>query len=209
MQRVPPRSRAETIEAVPHLKAIEAAGHEMPSSYLVMAHRPEILEAFSTLARVTMGRGTTDRSLKLLVAQMVSRVTGCMYCQAHTGENATNVGVDPEKVAALFEFETDPRFTDAERAALRMARDSAVIPNAVTDEHFEALREHFTSEQIVEIVSAACVFAFLNRYNDTLANDLGAGSIEWASAHLGPVGWEVGKHAPTQHAATEHATTGS
>ena len=161
-----------------------------------MAHRPEILSAFTQLSAAVLGPGTIDRGLKFLVAQMVSRVTGCCYCQAHSGRAAYGTGVAAEKIAALWEFESEEQFSDAEHAALRLARDSAVLPNAVTDGHFVTLRKHFDEPQIVELVSVASLYAFLNRYNDTLANDLEDPATEWASAHLAPGGWELGKHAP-------------
>ena len=196
MHRVPPRSRDDVVAAAPALAGMERRAGFIPNSYYVMAHRPEIHEAFTRLTAAVLGRGTVDRGLKFLVAQMVSRVSGCQYCQAHTGRAASNMGASPEKVAALWEFETDPAFDEGERAALRLARDSALIPNAVTDAHFVELREHFDDAQIVELVSAASLYGYLNRYNDTLANDLEDGALEWASAHLSPSGWEVGKHAP-------------
>ncbi len=196
MHRVPPRSRDDVVAAAPVLADMERRAGFIPNSYYVMAHRPEILEAFTRLTAAVLGRGTVDRGLKFLVAQMVSRVSGCKYCQAHSGRAASNMGASPEKVAALWEFETDPAFDEGERAALRMARDSALIPNAVTDAHFVELREHFDDAQIVELVSAASLYGYLNRYNDTLANDLEDGALEWASAHLSHSGWEVGKHAP-------------
>ena len=197
MNRVPPRSRDEVLEAVPFVERVANAVGYIPTSYRVMSHRPEILEAFSRLAPAVMGRGTVDGGLKSLIALMVSTVTGCRYCQAHQGRNAVDRGgVPASKLNAVWEFETDPQFSPAERAALRMARDSAVIPNAVTDGHFTELREHFSDPQIVEMVSAAALFGFLNRFNDTLANDLEDPNVEWASAHMAEAGWEIGKHAP-------------
>jgi alkylhydroperoxidase family enzyme len=53
-------------------------------------------------------------------------------------------------------------FSDAERAALRLARDSAV-PNATTPAHFEDLRRHYSERQIIDLVAAISLFGFLNR----------------------------------------------
>jgi uncharacterized peroxidase-related enzyme len=185
------------LEAAPSVARLEQAVGFIPTSYRVLAHRPEILEPFRQLAAAVLGNGTVEPGLKSLVALMVSTVTGCRYCQAHQGHSAVNRGgVEEAKILAIWEFETDPLFSPAERAALRMARDSAVIPNAVTDAHFEELRKHFADPQIVELVSAASLFGFLNRFNDTMANDLEDHNIEWASAHMAEAGWEVGKHAP-------------
>ena len=204
MSRVQPRSNEEVAAVLPGFAEFAARG--LPTSYRVLAHRPEILEAFNPLFAAIMVGGEVERGLKQMLVHMVSRVTGCRYCQAHTAQFGVEAAdVPAEKMRHLWDFETAPGFSDAERAALRLARDSALIPNAVTDEHFTALRGHFSDPQIVEIVAALSLFGFLNRFNDTLANELEAGSIAWAGEHLAPIGWELGKHAPAESAADAEA----
>ena len=34
----------------------------------------------------------------------------------------------------------------------------------------------------------------MNRYNDSLATVTDQESVDWATTHLGPLGWEIGKH---------------
>jgi hypothetical protein len=87
-------------------------------------------------------------------------------------------------------------FSDADRAALRLAHHAALVPNAVTDEDFEELRGHFDDGEIVELMTMIALFGFLNRWNDTLATDLEATPLALASDVIGPAGWEPGKHAP-------------
>ena len=48
---------------------------------------------------------------------------------------------------------------------------------------------------MVEIVSVISMFGWLNRFNDTLANELEDDAVAFASEHLEQAGWEVGKHA--------------
>ncbi len=68
------------------------------------------------------------------------------------------------------------------------------MPNAVEDAHFEALRQHFGDEEIVELVAVVALFGFLNRWNDTMATTLEAGPLAFAERQLGGRGWTVGKH---------------
>jgi len=82
------------------------------------------------------------------------------------------MGITAEKIASVFEFETSPLFSDAERAALRVAWHGALQPNAVTDEDFEALKAHFSEREIVEIVAVLSLYGFLNRWNGTLQTEL-------------------------------------
>jgi uncharacterized peroxidase-related enzyme len=168
----------------------------VPHSLLTMAHRPSIAAAWATLAGAVTGDGTVERPLKQMVAYVASATHGCRYCQAHTGQKAAGLGVDIEKLQSAFEFETSELFSDAERAALRLARDAALVPTGVTDEHFVELRRSFSDEQIVELVAVIAMFGWLNRWIDAMATTVEASPLQWAQANLGDTGWEAGDHAP-------------
>ena len=98
------------------------------------------------------------------------------------------------KIAAIWRFESSELYTDAERAALRFARDAAIVPNGVTEEHFVELRRHWDDGQIVELLSVVSLFGFLNRWNDTMATELEEIPGAFAGEQLGPGGWNPGKH---------------
>ncbi|MDA0240488.1 MAG: carboxymuconolactone decarboxylase family protein [Proteobacteria bacterium] len=169
------------------------------NSFRTMAIWPELAEAFGNLAATVNFSGTElPVEIKRLVSHVVSRSSGCQYCAAHTGFQATRSGgVPAEKIEAAFEYETNPMFSEAERAALRVAQGAAAVPNAVTDEDFDELKKHFTDRQIVELVGQISVFGFLNRWNDTMATELESTPIKYAEEHLADSGWEVGKHKAT------------
>lgn len=195
MPHVRPIAREALDKYEPFFQVAEQMmGGFVPNSLFTMAHRPEILEAFMRLAGTVNGPGAVDPGLKQLVAYVASNAAGCRYCQAHTSAHASHAGVAAEKIEHAFEFETHPVFSDAERAALRLARDSALVPNLVEADHFEALRRHFDEPQIVELVAVCALFGFLNRWNDTMSTELEAVPRAFAEQHLTASGWEVGKH---------------
>jgi uncharacterized peroxidase-related enzyme len=195
MPQVQPLPREQLAPFEPYFQAAEQMmGGFVPASLFTMGHRPEILQAFLLLAGTINGPGMVDPGLKQLVAYVASNAAGCRYCQAHTSAHATHVGVAIEKIEHAFEFETHAIFSDAERAALRLARDAALVPNLVEAEHFTALRRHFSEPQIVELVAVCALFGFLNRWNDTMATTLEAVPRAFATAHLAGAGWTVGKH---------------
>ena len=177
----------------------EAAKNRMgfvPNSQLIMARRPEVLRAFAQLGAAINGPSSTiTPQLRNMVSQMASRAAGCGYCMAHTAHTAERVGIAAEKENALWEFETSPLFSAAERAALRVAQGAAQVPNAVTDADFTELKQHYIDAQIVDIVAVIALFGFLNRFNDTMATELEASPIEAGERYLAERGWTVGKHA--------------
>jgi len=195
MPNVRPLSREALSQFEPFFQvAEEMMGGFVPNSLFTMGHRPEILQAFMMLAGTVNGPGTVDPGLKQLVAYVASNAAGCRYCQAHTSAHASHAGVHVEKIEHAFEFETHPVFSNAERAALRLARDSALVPNLVRAEHFDALRRHFDEPQIVELVAVCALFGFLNRWNDTMSTELESVPRSFAERHLAASRWDAGKH---------------
>jgi uncharacterized peroxidase-related enzyme len=196
MPRIAPLEIEEAGDLRPLLEASEQRMGFLPNSQRILAHRPEILRAFRTLADAINGPSATiDRSLRSLVAQMASRAAGCAYCIAHTAHSAARSGISDEKEAALWEYETSPLFSDAERAALTVARGAAQVPNAVSDADFAELKRHFSDAQIVEIVAVIALYGFYNRFNDTLATALEAAPLASGRRFLAEKGWTPGKHA--------------
>ena len=196
MAHVEPLSREDLPEFEGLFRATERAGGYIVNSILTMGRRPEMLRTWIDFFRTVMGPGLVSQELKQLVAHVASTSAGCRYCQAHTAGAAELRGVSVERVEAVYEFESSPLFDEAERAALRLGRDAALLPNLATSEHFEALREHFSDDEIVELVAAIAIFGFLNRWNDTMATALEEEPLSFASEHLRNAGWEPGKHRP-------------
>lgn len=166
-----------------------------PNDVLTMARWPALLAAMEQLVTVVYAPGEVDPVLKRLVAYLVSGVAGCRYCQAHTAHGAVQMaGGDAAKLAAIWAFETDPIFSDAERAALNFAFHAAQQPGAVEASHFVALEAHFSTRAIMELAAMVSLFGFLNRWNDTLATELEDKPLAFAQANLAADRWSAGKH---------------
>ena len=158
-----------------------------------MARRPEILRAFSELITQIWNTGSLPKYLKPLIGIIASVSGGCRYCQAHEAVDARMRDVPEDKLAAVWDFERSPLYSEAERAALRFARDAALVPNEVSPAHFDELRRHWDDGQIVEMLAVIGLFGFLNRWNDTMATSLEEIPVEIASRAYGSH-WEPGKH---------------
>jgi uncharacterized peroxidase-related enzyme len=167
----------------------------IPNSVLIMQRKPKLVQAFTQMsAAIWDPAGKVDNKLKRLISHVASRAAGCRYCMAHTAEGAHKLGVDDAKLAAVWDYQTSPLFTPAERAALDVAVAAGNVPNAVTDEMFAELRKHWDEEQIVEIIAVIAMFGFLNRWNDTFATPLEESPLAFGETHLAAQGWDAGKH---------------
>ncbi|MAG34600.1 MAG: fusion protein [Deltaproteobacteria bacterium] len=194
MPRVEPLPREELGEFEPFFETIEQVMGFVPNSMLTLGRAPDLLRAFSGLSGAVLGTTSLPPTLRQLIALVASQSAGCRYCQAHSSHGAEMMGVDEEKIAAAFEFETSPLFDEKERAVLRVARDAACVPNRTTDAQFDDLKAHLDEREIVEIVAVISLFGWLNRWNDTLATTLEAGPLAFAESTLARSGWEVGRH---------------
>lgn len=178
-------------------EVIERSNGYIPNSYLLLAHRPSILKAFMDLSKaVIRDEGTLDRGFRFLIAYMSSRTAGCQFCQAHNLQSAARWGVPDEKLAAIWDYEGSPLFSEGERAAFDLARAAATVPNSATDEVFTRLKQHFSNPQIVEIVAVISLFGWLNRFNDSLHTELDEHTLSWA-ADFGlaqKTGWDPSDH---------------
>jgi len=166
-----------------------------PNSIQTMARRPEIVRAFMQLNKAVLYEGTVSEDLKMLVSLIASQAAGCRYCQAHMANLSKIYKASEAKISKVWEFETSELFSDAERAALRVACYGAMTPNQATQEHFDELYKHFDEGQVVEIVASIALFGYLNRWNDTMATELEELPAQVADATIGQsFGWEAGKH---------------
>ena len=167
----------------------------VPNSILIMQRKSKLAKALAQLtAAIWDPEGKVDRGLKRLIAHVASRAAGCQYCMAHTAGGALHFGIEDRKLAAVWDYQTSPLFSAAERIALDFAIAAASVPNAVTDEMFANLRKHWDEEQIIEITGVIATFGFLNRWNDTLATPLEDEPIAVGEKFLAPHGWSPGKH---------------
>jgi uncharacterized peroxidase-related enzyme len=166
-----------------------------PNSVITMYHRPEIAYAFIALNKSVMeNKGKVTSGLKRLIGFISSNTAGCQYCQAHTIRAAERYGAPDEQMEHIWEFETHPAFSDAERIALEFALKSSLQPNEVDDELSDRMRLHWNEGEIVEILGVVALFGFLNRWNDSMGTQMEDGAIESGQKHLSNHGWDVGKH---------------
>jgi uncharacterized peroxidase-related enzyme len=202
-QRVRPSPRIEPLppEHSPELKEqFEAMRRNLgfiPNSILIMQRKPKLAKALSQLTTAVWDPDSmVERGFKRLIAHVASRAAGCQYCMAHTAGGALHFGVEDEKLAAVWDYQTSPLYSAAERAALDFALAAATVPNEVTDEMFAEMRRHWSEEQIVEIAGVIALFGFLNRWNDTMATPLEDEPIQVGEKFLARGGWSPGKHGP-------------
>jgi 4-carboxymuconolactone decarboxylase len=77
-------------------------------------------------------------------------------------------GVTEAQLMALPDFENSPAFSDVEKLVIRYAAAMTNTPVEVSEELFEALRQHFHERQLVELTSAIAWENYRARFDHAL-----------------------------------------
>ena len=153
----------------------------LPTDVLSLCQWPKLLQILGGLVHTGLQTREVHPTLKRLISTIIIYTQGCTYSSAHSSYGASQLGVDEEKIATVFEFETSPLFTDAESALLRVVWHGALQASAVEDTDCEALQAHFPDREIVEGVAVLSLCGFLNRCNATINFELEAPPAAFAA----------------------------
>jgi alkylhydroperoxidase family enzyme len=111
----------------------------------IWAHRPGVAAAWLSALEEMHLRGCLPERLRELVRLRIAAITTCQACMVARKSDT----VTEEDLACL--SAEHPRFTAAERAALRYAELFAGDYFAIDEALFAKLAEYFDTEQIVEL----------------------------------------------------------
>ena len=134
----------------------------------VMAHNPGFLLPCLATLRFVRGRTDLDPAVRALAMQLVAEINGCTWCTDFGRFAAERGGLPADKLRAVTEYATDPRFLPDERAALAYAAAVTEVGARVSDDLFAELRRHFSNRNIVELTVAVAMENFYNRINAPL-----------------------------------------
>ena len=166
-----------------------------PNSVLTMQKNPALAKAFINLNMAVMeNHGSLTSEFKRLIAFVSSNTTGCRYCQAHTIRAAERYGASKERLENIWNFEESDCFSEQEKIALRFTREASKVPVATTQEMEEELKQHWSEDDIIEMMGVIALFGYLNRWNDVMGTSLEDDAIESANQYLKEKGWDIGKH---------------
>ena len=167
----------------------------VPNSLLTMQRMPGMVKGFGELTKAVMDpEGSVDLGFMRLIAHFASRAAGCQYCEAHSLVAAQIHGIEQEKLDDIWNYQTSSLYPEAERVALDFALAAGAVPNDVDETLMQRMKEHWTEEQIVQILGAICLYGFLNRWNDSMATDLEDSPRRMGERVLTQGGWTGGKH---------------
>ncbi|GAA0420230.1 carboxymuconolactone decarboxylase family protein [Streptomyces luteireticuli] len=128
---------------------------------------PEALDPIMALYKAVQQGGVPQKTLEL-VHLRVSQINGCSFCVGTGVRSARRGGDTDERLFAVSAWWDAPYFDDAERAALALAEATTRLADrtdAVPDEVWDAVAEHFDEKQLASLVLMISLSNFFNRIN--------------------------------------------
>lgn len=124
---------------------------------------PDALKAMLELETYVATSGL-ERSLYELVKTRASQINGCAYCLDMHTKDARKAGETEQRLYALNAWRETPFYTDRERAGLEWTESLTLISeNDVPDALYEAVRKHFSEEELVALTMAIVAINAWNR----------------------------------------------
>jgi uncharacterized peroxidase-related enzyme len=162
------QNAAEKVKPV--FEGMEKKLGAVPNIFRVMAHNPEMLEAFLAL-NATLPKTQLNGKLRELAYIKTSELNGCDYCLHHHRALGKKAGLNDRQVAETAQFETSDAYDDLEREVMRFAEEVTRHIN-VDDGLVSRLKARLGDREIVELAMTVGIANFTNRVTETLRMEL-------------------------------------
>jgi AhpD family alkylhydroperoxidase len=113
-------------------------------------------------------RNPVEARLRSLVSVRVAQLVGCDFCVDLNAHHVHVADGQPDKAAAVRHWRESDRFDDRERAALDHAEKVTQHCDAIRDTDIDALRAHFSDDQIVALTAWIAFQNMSARFNTAL-----------------------------------------
>jgi AhpD family alkylhydroperoxidase len=110
-------------------------------------------------------KGTLDILLKELVRLRASQINGCAFCLDMHVADARKAGESERRMATVAAWRETPFFSERERAALEWTESLTLVShNHVPDAVWDAVRPHFSDEELIELTLLVTSINSWNRF---------------------------------------------
>ncbi|PQV46194.1 carboxymuconolactone decarboxylase family protein [Paraburkholderia sp. BL21I4N1] len=112
-----------------------------------------------------IGKSALEKPLAELVRLRASQINGCAYCVDMHVADARKGGETERRLATVVVWRETPFFTDRERAALEWTEAVTLVSHEhVPDAVWQAVRPHFSDEELVDLTLLVSAINAWNRF---------------------------------------------
>jgi AhpD family alkylhydroperoxidase len=137
---------------------------------------PGAMKGIGTLFHA-IGESGLAQDVAEIVGLRASQINGCGACVHGHVANLRKAGVSEERITAVAAWRHAPFFSDAERAALKLAeamtRLSDFSGESVPDALWDEVADHFDEKELSALILTVAVTNMFNRINTTIQEPAG------------------------------------
>jgi len=142
---------------------IEDNGAKVMNLYRAVANSPQVTRNLIKLGNSLISKTDLSPKLRELTIMRIARLCDCEYEWAQHTPVALHSGVSQTQLDVIDSWKESDDFTDEERAVLQYV-DEVAQNVKVADKTFEALRQHLSERNIVELTLAIGWWGMLARF---------------------------------------------
>lgn len=143
----------------------------------IFAHRPPALRHIMGLLLELADEAILPKRYLEIALVTVSKLNACDYCVVHHAPRLVEQGLPPASAENIL-ADTVPGFDALDMLVRDFSWQITETPGRMKDAMFDALKTHFSEEQIVELTLRAALCGFFNRFNDVMQIGVEDGVIE-------------------------------
>ena len=135
----------------------------VPNFIKTLAHSGNFLEALATFYQRITGETGLSEKIRQLAILKTCKLHKCRYTVAYHAELARKSGWSDEQIESMDDYSSSDLFSYYEKEVLQLAEQVSAEPEEIQDDFWTQLDNHFTSDQVVELITLIAFFNFLNR----------------------------------------------
>jgi alkylhydroperoxidase family enzyme len=118
----------------------------------ILARVPNYAKALLRAMLLSHAEGNVDHKLKEVMRVQLARFAGDPYFAGLRSRKARAAGLDEATIeAGSGDYDDDPRFTEAEKIALRYSDQMYLDPSKVDRAFYDEMKQHYSEAQIMEL----------------------------------------------------------
>ncbi|MFD4411957.1 carboxymuconolactone decarboxylase family protein [Streptomyces sp. NPDC058476] len=137
---------------------------------------PGAMESIQGLYKATSKGGVPQQTLEL-VHLRASQINGCSACVDAGARGGRKAGLTDERLWSVAAWREAPFYSEAERAALALAEEMTRLNDrsgdAVSDEVWDEVADHYDEQQLAALILWIATTNFFNRLNATIKEPAG------------------------------------
>jgi alkylhydroperoxidase family enzyme len=136
----------------------------------IVARVPDYAKALLRAMLISHASGSVDHRLKEIIRVMLAGIARDPYFSRLRSKRAIEQGLTEDRIGAgIARYETDSRYSDAEKTALRYAERMYLTPETIDAAFYDEMKKHFSEAQIMELGAFIAFHFGMQAFARTLA----------------------------------------